>query len=162
MKCLRSNSLLVFGAVIAFTVTGVAQMAPPAGGGGGRPRGPRPAPTNLQVLPKTMTGEEVIKVMHQFTGDLGVECEFCHAQSPETHRLDFASDANPMKNNARVMMRMTHEIDTKYLAELSDHKDTDMQETCGTCHRGEAHPPAFVPKPEPRRGGPPPAAAPPR
>ena len=44
-----------------------------------------------------MTGDDVIKVMRQFTGDLGVECGFCHASNPETKRIDFASDANPVK-----------------------------------------------------------------
>src|SRR6266850_173547 len=71
------------------------------------PRGPRPNPTNIKVLPKNITGDEVIKVMHQYEGDLGVECEFCHARNPETKRNDSPSDANPVKDQARLMIKMT-------------------------------------------------------
>ena len=84
--------------------------------------------------------------MHQYEGDLGVECEFCHARNPETRKNDFPSDANPVKDKARLMIKMTDDLNTKFLAQLSDHKSTDAV-TCGTCHRGMAHPEPFVPKP---------------
>lgn len=122
-----------------------------------QPRGPRPNPTNIKALPKDITGDQVIKQMRQFTGDLGVECEFCHARNPETKRNDFASDANPVKEKARVMIKMTADINTKYLAELGSRTSTDPV-TCGTCHRGSAMPETFVPKP--REGNRPPAAGP--
>jgi Photosynthetic reaction centre cytochrome C subunit len=86
--------------------------------------------------------------MHQYEGDLGVECEYCHARNPETKRNDFASDANPVKEKARTMIRMTDEINTKYLAQLDDDHKEHPPVTCGTCHRGMAHPAVFVPKPE--------------
>jgi len=163
MTCLRLCSLLVFTAALATAVPVLAQSAPPAAGPGaqpggpGQPRAPRPAPTNLKVLPKTTSGEDVIKLMRQYVGDLGVDCEFCHAQNPATHRNDFSSDANPMKDKARVMIAMTEAINTKYLAELADHK-SDASATCGTCHRGESHPSTFVPKPQQRPAGPAPGA----
>jgi hypothetical protein len=122
-------------------------------------RGPRPNPTNIKALPKNITGDEVIKVMHQYEGDLGVECQFCHARSPETKRNDFPSDANPVKDKARLMIKMTDDINAKYLAQLTDHKASDAV-TCGTCHRGMSHPEPFVPKPQ-DHGSPPPAATPP-
>jgi len=121
-------------------------------------RGPRPKPTNIKALPKDITGDDLIKLMRQYEGDLGVECGFCHARNPETRRIDFASDENPVKDKARVMIRMTGDINTKYLAQLSDHKP-DNAVTCGTCHRGSAMPEAFIPKPR-ERGNQPPAAAP--
>ena len=111
-----------------------------------RPRGPRPAPTNIKALPKDITGDDLIKLMHQYEGDLGVECQFCHARNAETKRNDFPSDANPLKEKARVMIKMTEEINTKNLAQLVDHKPADAV-TCGTCHRGMAQPEAFIPKP---------------
>ena len=120
------------------------------------PRGPRPNPTNIKTLPKNITGDEINKLMHQYEGDLGVECEFCHARNSETKRNDFPSDANPVKDKARLMIKMTDDLNAKYLAQLSDHKSTDPI-TCGTCHRGMSHPEVFVPKPENR----PPAATPP-
>jgi hypothetical protein len=121
-----------------------------------RPRGPRPNPTNIKVLPKDITGDQVIQQMRQYAGDLGVECEFCHYRNPETKRNDFASDANPVKEKARVMIKMTADINTKYLAQLSSRMSTDPV-TCGTCHRGSAMPETFVPKPR-EPGNRPPAA----
>jgi hypothetical protein len=120
------------------------------------PRGPRPNPTNIKALPKNITGDEVIKVMRQYEGDLGVDCEFCHVRNPETKRNDFPSDANPIKNKARLMIKMTDDLNAKYLAQLSGHKSTDPI-TCGTCHRGMSHPEVFVPRPR-ERGNPPPGA----
>jgi hypothetical protein len=116
----------------------------------GQRRGPRPSPTNLKALPKDMTGDEVIKIMRQYEVDLGVECKFCHTRNPETRRIDFASDANPVKDKARVMIKMTDDLNAKYLAQLSDHRSADVV-TCGTCHRGMSHPKAFVPKPRENR-----------
>src|SRR5271169_155971 len=109
------------------------------------PRGPRPNPTNIKALPKSITGDEINKLMPQYEGDLGVECEFCHARNPETKRNDFPSDANPVKDTARMMIRMTDDLNTKYLTQLEDRRTADPI-TCGTCHRGMAHPEVFVPK----------------
>jgi hypothetical protein len=130
--------------------------APPAVQATRPPRGPRPNPTNIKALPKDITGDDVNKLMHQYEADLGVECEFCHARNPETRRNDFPSDANPVKDKARVMIRMTADLNTKYLTQISDRKSTDPV-TCGTCHRGSSTPEVFVPKP--REGNHPPAAA---
>jgi hypothetical protein len=177
MTCLRLSLILVFSASLASAVPVIAQNAPPtppagagapsgAGGGGGRGGGrggPRPAPTNLKVLPKTMTGDEVAALMRTFTGALGVECEFCHAQNPETKRNDPPSDANPMKDNARLMIKMTDTINASYVTQLANQKDPVVPVTCGTCHRGQAHPSVFVPPPQQRPGGGPggPPAGPP-
>jgi hypothetical protein len=131
--------------------------APPAQGQ--RPRGPRPKPTNLKVLPTTLSGDDVVKIMRGFEGDLGVECEFCHARNETTKRNDFPSDANPRKETARAMIRMTDDLNTKYLAQLTK-RETKDPITCGTCHRGMSHPEVFVPKTRERSNRPPePASA---
>lgn len=114
-----------------------------------------PPPSNLQVLPKDMTAQQVVAIMRKWEGDLGVECSYCHAADPTTGRRNFASDANPMKNTARVMLKMAMEINQHYLTQL-DPKPAEGV-TCGTCHRGMAKPPAFVPTPHERPAGPPPA-----
>jgi hypothetical protein len=108
------------------------------------------------------------KVMRQYAGDLGVECEFCHAAAdPVTHRADRASDANPVKETARYMIQLTDDLNNKYLAEMPNRRYADPI-TCGTCHRGEKHPSIFVAPPRQPGNGPgapagamPPAAAPP-
>lgn len=114
-----------------------------------------PPPKNLQVLPKDTTGPQLMAIMHRFTGDLGVHCTYCHAEDPATHRPDFASDANPIKNRARVMMRMTHTINAEYLTQLNDPSPEHVG--CGTCHRGMPTPPEFVPQPEEHHEAPHPA-----
>lgn len=115
-----------------------------------------PAPTNLKVLPKDLTGPQVIAIMRKFEGDLGVGCTFCHARNPATNHPDFASDANPMKDRARVMIKMATAINTEYLTQLTDHKPENGV-TCGTCHRGMSTPPPFVPQHEEHHEAPHPA-----
>ncbi|HTV04713.1 MAG TPA: c-type cytochrome [Acidobacteriaceae bacterium] len=107
-----------------------------------------PRPTNLQVLPKNISDKQLIKIMDGFKGALGVECSFCHAEDPAAHRLNFASDAKPDKNIARTMLRMTEEINAKYLSTVHDPDATpaDKTVTCGTCHRGHTMPAPFVAK----------------
>jgi hypothetical protein len=155
MTRLRLCSLLVFSTALATTVPVLAQGAPPAAGARPAP----PAPANIKALPKDISRDDLLKLMRQYAGDLGVECEFCHAQNPTTHRNDFASDANPMKDKARVMIAMTDAINTRYIAQLADHKATDAPATCGTCHRGASEPTAFVATPRARPAGGPAAPA---
>ena len=104
-----------------------------------------PRPTNLQALPKDISTKDLLATMHGYEHALGVGCSFCHAENPQTHRRDFASDANPHKNTARIMIRMVNEINSKYLATADpDAAPQEARVTCATCHRGQSHPPAFV------------------
>ncbi len=109
--------------------------------------GPMPTPANLQILPKDTTPEQLMTVMHQFEGELGVHCSFCHEADPQTHHMDFASDAKPEKTTARIMMQMTASLNAKYLSQLPDHGTTEKV-TCGTCHRGQSMPAVYTPAPE--------------
>jgi hypothetical protein len=158
-RFLRSSLVVVCLAPLSayFVLAQDAPSAAPATQTTRPPRGPRPKPTNIKALPANITGDDLIKLMHQYEGDLGVECEFCHARNPETKRNDFPSDANPVKETARAMIRMTDDLNTKFLAQLSGRKTTDPI-TCGTCHQGMAHPAVFVPKPQ-NHGNQPPVAA---
>jgi hypothetical protein len=167
-RLLRSCVPVLCAGLIAF-LSANAQTAPaPAPGAGQPPQGARAPqkPKNLKVLPEDT---DLRKVMRQYAGDLGVECEFCHtAPDPVTHRADRASDANPVKETARFMIQLTDDLNDKYLAELPNRRYADPI-TCGTCHRGEKHPSIYVAPPRPQGnrppGGPPmgapPAAAPP-
>jgi Photosynthetic reaction centre cytochrome C subunit len=113
-------------------------------------RRPLPKPTNLKVLPKDISPEELVKIMRGYAGSLGVECSFCHAPAQSAHRLDFASDAKPDKAIARIMIQMTHDMNTQYMAQVHDPDATPEEKhvTCGTCHRGHSMPPHFVLPPQ--------------
>jgi hypothetical protein len=107
--------------------------------------GQKPAdmkPTNLKVLPKNISHDDLMKIMHGYCKALGVHCTECHAaaagSTPDKPQLDFASDANPKKATARDMIKMVNAINGKYLAKI----DNGMLEqiNCVTCHHGHTTP----------------------
>ena len=110
----------------------------------GAPQPPRwepPDPTNLQVFPKTISKPELINAMRSFTRSLGVRCEFCHAgEGNDLSKFDFASDAKRQKKNARLMMTMTIDINTKLANVPEERPAGTMAVTCYTCHRGQQKP----------------------
>jgi ferredoxin len=136
-----------------FAAAQTPQAAPP-------PMRSFPAPTNLKVLPKDLTGQQVHDIMEKIAGSLGVHCDTCHTADPNNigpngrPRMNFADDSKPEKNNARLMITMTEDINKNYVSKVAD---PDKQVSCGTCHRGKLHPEAFVIPPDERgpRGAPP-------
>jgi len=155
-----ASPLLIAVAAAAFCLTAVAQDHPsqPAGA---HHHPPAPAPTNLKVLPKNTTGEQIHEIMHKWAGELGTECTTCHTVDPNRKMpnghpaLNFADDSKPEKNTARLMLRMVQDINKNYLSKIKDEdhhgKDHEHEEaglSCGTCHRGHVHPPEFVPPKE--------------
>jgi len=116
---------------------------------------------NIKVFPATATFDEVDHAMDQFKVDLGVKCNYCHAPEKDNPRkMDMASDANPNKDIARDMMRMTDEMNKKYIATIK-HTESDTTKlqliTCNTCHRGAPKPfakPLPAPPPPPPGQGP--------
>jgi hypothetical protein len=107
-------------------------------------------PANLRVLPKDSSAADIKLLMDQYGEELGVSCDYCHAQNPRTQKLDYASDDNPAKQTARVMIAMLNEINTRYLAQLDDQKYAVLV-SCGNCHRGQTNPPEFQPPPRTAR-----------
>jgi hypothetical protein len=107
-------------------------------------------PRNLRVLPKDSSAADVKVLMDEYGQELGVKCEHCHTQNPQTQQIDYASDDNPAKQTARVMIAMLDEINSKYLAQLDDQKYPALV-TCGNCHQGQADPPSFEPLSRPDR-----------
>ncbi|HEY2012700.1 MAG TPA: c-type cytochrome [Bryobacteraceae bacterium] len=101
------------------------QDAPKKGGGGGRGFTPK----NLKVL---KPDANIRQVMGSFTSGLGVRCDFCHVQG------DFASDENPKKDIARMMITMAQDINGKF-------PDGKEHVACYTCHRGENIPKLAAP-----------------
>jgi thioredoxin reductase len=145
MDRMRFRFALFLSAALVVALQLTAQTAPPAPAGQAKQHHEMSKPTNLQVLPKDISGAELIATMRFFTKALGVECDFCHAEDPQTHRLNFALDTKPDKTIARTMLRMTAEINGKYLSTVNDPDATPAQKTvtCGTCHRGNTMPVPF-------------------
>ena len=153
----------LFSAAVCFAValTAAAQSQEPQKpetSGGAQHHREAPAPTNLKVLPKNTTGEQVHEIMHGWEAQLGAECTTCHTVDPTRKMpngrpaLNFADDSKPEKKTARLMYRMMEDINKNYVSKVEDHdKDHDKGHekeeagvTCGTCHRGHVHPPTFV------------------
>jgi hypothetical protein len=124
------------------TMIAAARQQPPAA------RGAAPAepPKNLQVMPKDTPREEVIMRMRGITQALGVQCGYCHIfEGAGNPANDFASDTKQPKLTARVMMRMTGEINTKLAAEIKKPAAELTRVGCATCHRGSAIPKVDTP-----------------
>ena len=157
---------LTFGAIgLGLLLMGafVGAQAPPAAGGqagarqGGGP--PAPPPTNLQVLPKDWSREQVLVVMRQFNGALGVTCTHCHVFTKAGDPMnDFATDVKPQKNMARAMMRMTAGLQPTVQQAVNKTAETATRVSCAMCHRG-AVTPVVPPPPAPAPAAGAPAAA---
>jgi hypothetical protein len=121
-----------------------------------------PAPTNLKVLPKDLTGEQLHAIMEQWSAALGAHCNTCHVEDRNNigpngrPRLNFADDSKEMKLAARTMFTMTEKINVDYVSKIDS---SGAPVTCGTCHRGHLGPEPFV-APSEAGGPPPPSAAP--
>src|SRR5687767_14260686 len=62
---------------------------------------------NLQVLPQTLTRDQLVAIMRSFSRGLGVRCDHCHVVTATQPRqeFDFPSDAKETKRAARVMIQ---------------------------------------------------------
>ena len=101
---------------------------------------------NLKVLPKDISDAKLDSIMHSYNKALGVTCNFCHVKPvmwmPGQDSLDYASDKEPMKEEARKMMRMTIKINSEnFWFNKTDQPEYLHTVTCITCHQGEAYPP---------------------
>jgi hypothetical protein len=103
---------------------------------------------NLQVLPQDISEKKLDSIMVSYTKALKISCDFCHIPpkvnmltfSPDTKTIDYSLD-NPMKENARKMMRMTININSTYFHFDSIVKPEYLNViSCNTCHRGDPFP----------------------
>ena len=107
-----------------------------------RSAAPRREYVNLKVLPKDISSKTLQHIMiDDFEDGLGVRCAFCHAGQHGSDKLDYASDAKPEKEIARVMMRMTLKLNARY---FQVHRpglgNPGLVITCTTCHQGRPRP----------------------
>lgn len=98
---------------------------------------------NLKILPQDISDEMLDSIMQTYNKALGVNCAFCHVPVKGIKdSLDYFSDAEPMKENARKMMRMVIDINrTHFYFDSTTRVEYLNTIKCNTCHRGEAFPP---------------------
>jgi hypothetical protein len=98
---------------------------------------------NVKVIPKNTPVLNVVGIMRNFAGALGVRCQFCHVgqEGMPLAQFDFAKDEKRTKLTARQMMRMVEEINRR-LDTLPEHAQmsSHVEVTCMTCHRGLSRP----------------------
>lgn len=128
---LRKKILLTFSIIALFVAIGMAAVK-----GNLKER-------NLKVLPKDISDAKLDSIMQTYNIALGVKCNFCHVpvkNIPDS--LDYFSDADPMKENARKMMEMVIDINKKNFYFYPEQRPEYLNTvTCKTCHRGEHFPP---------------------
>ena len=107
---------------------------------------------NVKVIPKNTPPIQVVGMMRNFAGALGVRCQFCHVgqEGMPLAQFDFAKDEKRTKLVARQMMRMVEEINRRIDTLPHDHEHTGsaapaapsppLHVTCATCHRGISRP----------------------
>lgn len=97
---------------------------------------------NLTILPKDTSKDDLVGAMRGMAGALGVRCSHCHAgeEGQPLSSFDFASDAKPAKDTARVMMRMVGEINGKLLPRIGKERSELLAVNCMTCHHHQARP----------------------
>ena len=97
---------------------------------------------NLQVLPTDAPAGVVIGTMKGFAINLGVRCQFCHVgkEGMPLEQFDFVSDEIAQKKTARVMMRLTADINKQLDAAVPRAAGAEARVTCITCHRGKSTP----------------------
>ena len=103
---------------------------------------------NLKILPKDISEKKLDSIMSAYNVALKVSCDFCHIKAkqslfsitPPKDELDFALD-NPMKEEARKMIKLQMEINTNYFRFDSTIRPEYMNVvSCNTCHRGNPYP----------------------
>jgi hypothetical protein len=142
----RWLSAMLAGAICAWTMAAQAPATQSAKGSTAQgstsnPPAPQyPAPTNLQALPKTMTGQQVHDLMEEWSRQLNTTCDGCHAYDrnhlgPDGKlALNYADDSKDMKRVARMMVTMMDLINTNYISKV---EGSGVPVSCGMCHRGD-------------------------
>lgn len=125
--------------IVSALVVAAAQLSAQAPG-----KFPPDSLINVKVIPRSTPVTEVIGMMRNFAGNLGVRCQYCHVgeEGMPLARFDFAKDEKQPKLVARQMMRMVEEINRRVdtLPHGTDHEHQAVPVTCTTCHRGVSRP----------------------
>jgi hypothetical protein len=128
-----NKKIFIYTGIGVFIAAGIAATHPPR---------EKPDWKNLKVIPKNINGDQMERIMHQYSKALNVTCAYCHPDTkPDIfpRRADFASDEKPAKQITRIMMRMTDKINKKYFNYKNNYDYESFGNsviTCKTCHRG--------------------------
>jgi cytochrome c553 len=103
--------------------------------------------TNLKVLAKDTTPEQIMTIMKAYSAALNVSCVACHKGKVDAKysEIDYADDAKENKDVTRSMIQMTLDLNTKYPDGLPDATAAAPAITCATCHRRNRHPETELP-----------------
>ena len=107
---------------------------------------------NIEVLPKDITPDALIKLMKDWNASLNVDCVFCHKGQvgKPWSTYDFTDTTKKRHEVARLMVKSTTGLNEAF-KDLGE-ADEPVKVTCATCHRRSRHPEitpsAAVPKPE--------------
>src|SRR5215472_8432152 len=98
--------------------------------------------TNLKVLPKDISKQELQSTMRGFAFALSVRCEHCHVEKMAPEKgFDFPSDDKEAKKTARIMLQMVAAINRDYVAKIEKaDKASPIHVECVTCHHGLTQP----------------------
>ncbi|MEO8774215.1 MAG: c-type cytochrome [Gelidibacter sp.] len=102
---------------------------------------------NLKVLPQNISKDSLDHLMKNYSTSLGVNCTHCHAASKvDPKKLNFASDEKIEKDIARVMIKMTNDLnDTIFKPHFPDPKPHQVSVVnCVMCHRGTVNPEKYL------------------
>jgi Photosynthetic reaction centre cytochrome C subunit len=110
--------------------------------------------TNLKVLPKDTTPDQIVTIMKGFAEALNVGCVACHKGKVDAplSTFDFPDDSKEIKEVTRNMILMTRDINTKYPDGMPEASEKNPLVTCATCHRRNRHPETDLP-PKPAKAG---------
>lgn len=128
VKCSGRTPWLVTLACVLTAGTGIAARQGPF---------PPVSLSNLQVLSKGSSPQEVIAVMRGMSQGLGVRCQYCHVgrEGQPLDQFNFVADDVDKKGVARSMLQLVRTIN----ATLAPGAAAGPV-TCYTCHRGAVRP----------------------
>jgi len=99
-------------------------------------------PSNLEILAKDISADELRDTMRGFSQGTGERCSACHVGEVEADlsTYDFTLDDKEKKLKAREMIQLVSSINKQIAAAFPQAPESPVQVTCATCHRGQAKP----------------------
>lgn len=97
---------------------------------------------NLQVHPEDIDRGELFDIMGEFGRALGVRCGHCHVGGADGRfsSMVYESDNLETKQIARVMIRMTRQINATLKSQTGRAPEDLTTVTCFTCHHANTYP----------------------